>query len=224
MQLAAQSWGRLLLPVKAGRGVKSPHAAACCGGRRASRSPLNAPSLALGRGAASEAPALQPARCPQPILSVPKHIPACCTLPCCFLLLFFFFFSPPPLHSSSMLSSLGKSIMKGARSGRFSPSSSSSSSSSHCQPGSGFIGTTSTLWAERSPTELVTGEPLLLQPSANPSCPRCPAQLHVPRVGFSHPRRERDSTRSTGDMEHVPCSHGAGVGPCLQQHKGTEVL
>lgn len=192
------------------------------GGRRASRSPLNAPSLALGRGAATKAPALQPARCPQPILSVPKHIPACCTLPCWF----FFSFSPPPLHSSSMLSSLGKSIMKGARSGRFSPSS-SSSSSSHRQPASGFIGTPSTLRAEQSPTELVTRQPLFLHPSANPTCPRCPAQLHVPWVGFTHPRREGDSTRSTGDMEQVPCSHGAGEGPpnpCLQQHEGTEVL
>lgn len=139
---------------------------------------------------------------------------------------FFFSFSPPPLHSSSMLSSLSKSIMKGARSGRFSPSSSSSSSSHH-QPVSGFIGTPSTLRAEQSPTELVTRQPLFLQPSANPTCPGCPAQLHVPWVGFTHPRREGDSTRSTGDMEHVPCSHGAGEGPpnpCLQQHEGTEVL
>lgn len=157
-----------------------------------------------------------------PFRSTSPRAARCRAAFCCF----FFLFSPPPLHSSSVLSSLGKSIMKGARSRRFSPSS-SSSSSSHCQPGSGFTGTLSTLRAERSPTELVTGEPLLLQPSANPTCPRCPAQLHIPRVGFSHPRRERDSTRSTGDMEHVPCSHGAGVGPpnpCLQQHKGTEVL
>lgn len=90
--------------------------------------------------------ALRCSCCPRPLRLILNHIPMCCAVVSCF---------PPPLLPTSQLFlnalwSLGKSIMKGAQSRRFSPS---SSSSSHHPPSPGLasFGLRARCWESNPP-------------------------------------------------------------------------